>query len=305
MSELGAWLRESREAKGLSLAEAAAATHVRRTHLEAIEEGRRKELPDAVYLRGLVLTYGQYLEVDSDELRLLYTKEYGRSSRSGGRVDSHQPLSEPLRGRGRLLMAVVLILLLLAAAAGLWWYWPDASEWGRSLLSQIREPMARPTATVSVRAPTTEPSTAVAVPAEAGPTAAATSAPPENVAAATPTSAALPLPTPSPSDTPIPPMPTPTATSTPIPGIWLGVQATGAAWIRVTVDGAVAYEGTMAEGDAEVWFGAQSVTLLTGNAGGTSLTLNGEPLEPLAGPGEVASMTWTWDGESLSATPGE
>lgn len=305
MSELGAWLRESREAKELSLAEAAAATHVRPTYLEAIEEGRRKDLPEAVYLRGLVATYGQYLGVDADELRALFAKEYGHVPKVSGRVDSHQPLSEPLRGRRGLLLAAVVIVLILAAAAAVWWYWPDVSQWGESLLSRIREPVARPTATTEVRAGATELITAAVVAEEGSPTASPTDAPVEDLPAASPTSAALPLPTPSPPDTPVPPPPAPTATPTPIPGIWLGVQATGPAWVRITVDGQIAFEGTMDEGDAEVWFGADSVALLTGNAGGTSLTLNGDPLEPLGAPGEVASMTWTWDGESLSSTPGE
>jgi len=304
MSELGTWLRESRETKELSLAEAAAATHIRATHMAAIEEGRREDLPDAVYLRGLILTYGQYLGVDAEELRARFAKEYGRPTKGTGRVDSHQPLSEPLRNRRGLLIVAGIVVLLLAVAAAAWWFWPEVSEWGESLVARISEPVVRATTSIALDEPTatTGPSSAVEEPTRApeiaDPTATGAPAP-------TTTSAALPLPTPAPSDTPIVADPTPTATSTPVPGIWLGVQVSGAAWMRVTVDGEIAYEGTMDTGDAEVWFGEESVALLTGNAGSTSLTLNGEPIEPLGGPGEVASMTWTWDGEQLTSTPGE
>lgn len=309
MSELGAWLRESREAKGLDLADAAADTHIRRTYLEAIEEGRRKELPDPVYLRGLILSYGRYLEADPEELRALTERELGRAPGAAGRVDSHQPLSEPLRERNALLIGLVVAATILAAAA-LWWYWPEVREWGEALLSRL--PASTPAVTITTPPDATlaalDFGTATSPPEIATATAepiaqAQSTAPP--TAVPLPTSAALPLPTPAPSATPLPLAVGATATpvATPVAGITLQARASSPAWLRVSTDGEVAFEGTLTEGEVREWFGAESVSLLTGNAGGTIVTVNGKAVEPLGDAGAIAEVTWIWDGESVSTEP--
>ncbi|NPV08867.1 MAG: DUF4115 domain-containing protein [Anaerolineae bacterium] len=307
MSELGALLREARESKGLSLAEAAADTHIRQLHLEAIEEGRRKSLPDLVYLRGLVASYGRYLGLDPVEVRNLLEKEYGRASRGGGRVDSHQPLNEPLIGGGRLLLAIgLLVLAAIVVAAVLWWYWPVLESWGRDLFGW--EPATNPVATLPLTAETaalalSDPTmTATVAVSDTIPTASPSRMDPtqEPTLPALPTSAALPLPTPGPTATAVPVVPSPTPTSTPVPGIWLQVRITSPAWLRVVADGEVVYEGTLQAGEVRQWFGGESVLLRTGNAGGTEVAVNGEDVGPLGEPGQIAEYVWTWDGDTAA-----
>jgi len=55
------------------------------------------------------------------------------------------------------------------------------------------------------------------------------------------------------------------------------VQATAEVWTRATVDGRVAYEGTLAAGDRRTFTARRAVDLHLGNAGGVQLTVDGRP----------------------------
>jgi eukaryotic-like serine/threonine-protein kinase len=83
----------------------------------------------------------------------------------------------------------------------------------------------------------------------------------------------------------------PTATVT------VKVLATAEVWTRATVDGRVAYEGTLAEGDRRTFTGRRSVDLHLGNAGGAQLTVDGRGRGPAGRPGQV------WRGRFTPASP--
>lgn len=61
---VGARLQAVREGRGISLSEAAARTHIRESHLVAIEAVEMKALPARPYALGFVRTYAEYLELD-------------------------------------------------------------------------------------------------------------------------------------------------------------------------------------------------------------------------------------------------
>ena len=65
---LGERFRSTRKRKKLTISEAEIGTKVRAKYLEAIEKGDWKELPQTVYVRGFVLSYAKYLELDTDEI---------------------------------------------------------------------------------------------------------------------------------------------------------------------------------------------------------------------------------------------
>lgn len=107
---------------------------------------------------------------------------------------------------------------------------------------------------------------------------------------------ATPIVTPVAAETPSPtptPLPTFTPTPTPVQDVQVRVRITERAWLRVTTDGAVAFEGLLEAGETRTWVGREKVTLLTGNAGGTDVTVNGVPKGPLGAPGQVVELTWT------------
>jgi cytoskeleton protein RodZ len=64
----GAFLAAKRGERGLSLQQAASATHIRLEHLIALEADEPDLLPAPVYARGYLRTYARYLGLDEESL---------------------------------------------------------------------------------------------------------------------------------------------------------------------------------------------------------------------------------------------
>lgn len=77
MSRLGEILRMQREKKGLTLDQAAADTRIREKFLKALEDGDYQSLPGAVYTKGFLRNYAEYLDLDQEELVVLFHEERG------------------------------------------------------------------------------------------------------------------------------------------------------------------------------------------------------------------------------------
>ena len=60
MKIVGEYLKKHREAKNISLEQAALVTKISASTLKAIEEANTKKLPSKSYLRGFVFSYGQF-----------------------------------------------------------------------------------------------------------------------------------------------------------------------------------------------------------------------------------------------------
>ena len=58
---VGKILREQREAKGLTFEDVESSTSIRRSYIEAIENGKYDKLPGLVYARGFVRNYADFL----------------------------------------------------------------------------------------------------------------------------------------------------------------------------------------------------------------------------------------------------
>jgi len=74
---LGDMLRAQREKKGITLDQAAADTRIREKFLAALEDGDIQSLPGAVYTKGFLRNYAAYLDLNEEELVLLYHSERG------------------------------------------------------------------------------------------------------------------------------------------------------------------------------------------------------------------------------------
>jgi cytoskeleton protein RodZ len=112
---LGGILREARQAKGVTLEQAAAATRIRFRTLNALEEDLLAELPAPVYVRGYLRTYAHYLEVDSDGL----VEAYEQTRERGGGSLAIRPLSSLTNSPNMVLTApaagaIGLMLLVIA-----------------------------------------------------------------------------------------------------------------------------------------------------------------------------------------------
>ena len=120
--------------------------------------------------------------------------------------------------------------------------------------------------------------------------------PTPGVSDATPIFAATPGPIPT---SPVAAGATPTATGPALRfapraggGLQFTLDARERAWVRITVDGALVFEGITPIGPALAWTAARSLTLETGNAGAFDAIVNGERLGPLGARNVVVRRTW-------------
>lgn len=72
---LGDVLRQARQRKRVSLEQASEDTKIRLKFLRALEAGDYPALPGAVYTKGFLRSYGEYLRLEPDELVVLYHSE--------------------------------------------------------------------------------------------------------------------------------------------------------------------------------------------------------------------------------------
>ena len=70
--KLGEVLRAAREERGVDLARVERDTKIRSRYLSALERGAYRELPGAVYTKGVLRNYGSYLVLDTEYLVDLY-----------------------------------------------------------------------------------------------------------------------------------------------------------------------------------------------------------------------------------------
>jgi len=164
MGKLGELLRETRQGKGVSLAEVEKVTKIRQKYLEALEEGDYPRLPGEVFVKGFLRNYALYLGLDPGEVMALYKEEGGEAT-----VAPIQPVARPLSSPSWLTpdLFIAAAIFLLIGLFGVWAY------------QQYFVPLAVATPTPSVSA------VIAAIPQTA-----------------TPTPTAAPAPTPAPTPTP-------------------------------------------------------------------------------------------------------
>lgn len=63
-------------------------------------------------------------------------------------------------------------------------------------------------------------------------------------------------------------------------------------WLKVMVDGQVAFEGTLAKGTQRSWTGQDQINIIAGNAGGVVVTYNHGKEKLLGKPGEVEEVIY-------------
>ena len=69
---VGRVLRDQREARGLSLSEVEKSLRIRRSHLEAIEDGRFDKLPGAAYIPAFLRAYSAHVGLDAEKVLTAY-----------------------------------------------------------------------------------------------------------------------------------------------------------------------------------------------------------------------------------------
>jgi cytoskeleton protein RodZ len=258
----GALLRAAREEQGLHIAALAASIKITPRKLEALENARFDELPDATFARARALTVCRALKLDAAPVlaRLPQGGASGLAPLTGGlntpfrdRPGSTDVHHLTLRQRP-LIWAAVLVLLaavaLYLAPAG--WWSPSPAAPDAMPPPSVATPAAEPAALASapVVAADSADSAAPVAPAEAEAAASAPPAPPAPAAAAAPS---VPL---------------------------LALAASEATWVElVDARGQVLVSRTLQRGENVDLDGEPPLRLRIGNAAGLKLRLRGENVD--------------------------
>lgn len=298
--QLGQVLQNQREQMGLSLGDVERHTHIRMHYIRALEEGDIGHLPSPVQGRGMLSNYASFLGLNTESILLrfadglqasLYDRQAARNASLGpqaGKKESQVP-ARPSQFKRLFSMDFFvggfLIIFLLAFTI-----------WGAYRISRLRAGEAP----VSTAPPVSEillSSAAPAVSTEITPVSSQ-----EN--SAIPTSLTQPevitgTLEASLSPVPLTQQPPLGMANAPLQVYVLGVQR---AWMKITVDGEVAYEGRVVPGSAYTFDGNERIELLTGDAAGLQVYFNQQDLGILGGFGEVVERIFSIEGVQ-TATP--
>jgi cytoskeletal protein RodZ len=256
---LGETLRQARLDKGVSLADAARETRIRRGYLEALEAEDPAALPPAVYTRGFLRTYADYLGLNAQAMVDLYQPSVRRDASPALRAAVPRvaiPRQIPLRPVLYGLGSIVFIALM-----GFAWNWyQDVQHTLREGDTTLRvASRGTPTPSGGARLPTVFP-----------------------IAQASPSPTLTPTPEPSPS-----PSPTPV-----IDGILVEFRTTARVYVEAAVDGKQAMAETLPSGTQRTLpQGQDSVIMRASNGSAVDVTVNGTRQPPQTATDPV-ELTW-------------
>lgn len=300
MDELGTILREARETKGLTASQVQERTKISARFIEAMEEGRYQDLPTPVHVRGFLKNYARFLGLDPQPLLARY--EVSRNHRpvpiattNHTEVTPSQPIpsredqpffnpvnvtlgAEPESGSDTIMRWAIIIALLVLLGLVANRFIPMLRGEGDGSAA-ITEGLTEAVNNI-INNPL--------MPADEG--TAVEGDPLLMTAGEVITSTAR-------DGIVGQPLPTPTATRPPLPGtmetVRMRLEITERTWLQVTIDGQVTYEGLARSGDVFEWEANESARVVTGNAIGVFVTINGTALGKLGGRGQVWDETWT------------
>jgi hypothetical protein len=96
MRTVGQSIRQARQESGLSLADLARTTKIKREQLEALERDDYSHLPPAAYVRGFVKNIARVLKLNEKDLLAILRRDYHEKQLAFPSTPSNQP------GRGKL-----------------------------------------------------------------------------------------------------------------------------------------------------------------------------------------------------------
>lgn len=287
--EIGATLRKARQDIGVMLDDVEYETKIRKRYLEALEREDYGDLPSAVYARGFLKTYANYLGLDgeelSQELKSRWETVQERQRREAAPKESHPGRRWSRDTAGSLsarharhrrvsplaILGLVLALVLIAAAfGGLYWVGQNSQATQEAPGGQANQPGQSPGGRPSEPGGTSEgeqsttPTTDTLTNVEA---AGVTGTEPVATVEAAPS---------------LPEVVRVTVTVEQVP-----------AWLNVQTDGDIVFEQVAQPGFSQTYEAGRQVAVWTGNAGAVRLEINGQDYGALGAPGEVKRQVFT------------
>ena len=281
-AKIGPVLEKTRQEKGLTLDQVEQVTKIRKRYLAGLEREDFGALPDAVYARGFLKTYANFLGLDGEELarelkdRRKPRRERGIDYGAPKTSDFDRPLINPgelASAQGRkgvsptTLMTSLVALLVLVAVVGTLYYVGR----GVQIAGESPAPSQPSDKEVAANSPQQQaggeetPQNEKAQKGEA-------SSGKTRRSAAKGGAARQPQP-----DT-------------------LKVQVSvegSASWLSILADGNLAYEQIAQPGFSQTFEAQREISIRTGNAGAVGVTVNGQNLGKLGDNGEVLTREFT------------
>jgi cytoskeleton protein RodZ len=282
MATFGANLRREREMRGVPLDEIAAATKISVRCLQALEAGEFSKLPGGIFTRSFIRAYAKYLGLDEETVMAEFQVIAPPMEEADlSKLTPSQAKPPETKSRAFLLGPLIAVAVLVGGY-GLYRY--SRGPAGPKISSSTSRRVSPPPP-ASAQPP---PSTAPANPA--GTTAAPASAEPGRGERSANT---------NPQAGPEPNQVAGARTTNGGPGagsdsgLTLQIAATEQVWVAVDADGKNAMQRVLKPNDIQTFKAKNSFDIMTGNAQGIILTLNGETLRPLGRSGEVKKVHLT------------
>lgn len=122
MKELGQFLKERREEKGITLKDIEQKTKIRQRYLSAIEDGDFDIIPGNVYLRGFLRKYSSCVGMDPEETIRRYEQLCQIRDRDRIRSAARKEKREEARQRTKRIVFVVSLIIGLSIVGGVVYY---------------------------------------------------------------------------------------------------------------------------------------------------------------------------------------
>jgi cytoskeleton protein RodZ len=279
-ARIGQILETARKERDLTLEEVERATKIRKRYLVGLEREDYGTLPDAVYARGFLKTYANYLGLDGEELsrefqdRMKPRRERGISYGAPNQSEFDRPLINPSqlgppRRRksisGTTILSLLVALLALVAVVGSLYYV------GRGVQISGETPAPSPSSQDQAADGPKPEAGGGGAPEERGSEETATVGETDGSQGAG------------------------AGGSEPQPdSLTVAVSVEGSpSWLSILVDGTLTYEQIAQPGFSETFEAQREISVRTGNAGAVGVVVNGQDLGKLGGSGEVLTRYFT------------
>lgn len=254
--ELGPYLRETREARGLQLDYLVSTTRISKNYLVAIEAGEFEKLPNPAYVKGFLRLYAGAVGISGDDIVAIYDRTDALPKEPEEKPVIAKKSRVKPAGWGRWILPLVLLLLVIVAAV---------------FLQEKAEKK------VPVPAPAVKPQPVVAP-----------SPPPPVQSAVSSVGGGLGG---QPGTPPVPAVePVPAAPEQKPKGIFLKLKCNQDSSLNITIDDNLSQHYDLKSGDLIEWKAENSFALDIGNAGGVEAEFNGKVLKPFGAAGASAHV---------------
>jgi cytoskeleton protein RodZ len=242
---VGSILRRCREYNGIALKDAAEATRITKSYLQALEEDRPEDLPSPVYLKGFLKTYATYLGLDGEELIQLASRTTAPLLADPAPSARVFPLFYHFNWQRMLLPAVLLGALIISAFL----LSPSSPE--RPVRPALQNVLPTTAPTVPVTALQHAVSSAQKTGAAESPLSTQPALPAETVA----------------------------ITPKPLDGFIIRMKVNRNSALTVTIDDAASQGYDLTSGDLIEWKASRTIALDLSDAGSVEMELNNAPLK--------------------------